>query len=421
MPTQKLTRSFIEKLRAPHSSGRQVVYFDTITKGFGVQVSGTTTAIDYIAQRDLPSRVKGERKQTRRVNIGSVSGTLLTLDVARERAEEALDQIRRGIDPKAKAEPEPAAAMYTLREAKEKYFKLNKKLSNGSKRAYGYVEHYLADWLDEPLSSITPDMVEERHQKIADDIAKGGRYEGKASANATMSTLRVLWNWAAKRVKLPPCPIGRLQDEDQWFPKQRRTTRVTPEQLPAFYQAVQALENRTMRDLILLLLFTGFRVTETKRLKWADVDLVQRVVTLPAPETKTKRTAEIPMSNFVHDLLVARRALGHNSRYVFSRRGEDKPISDTQRPFAKVKEATGIAVSPHPLRRTFLKVGASARVNIIWLKVMCNHALPADVTAEHYLAPELEDLREPAQQVCDKMLALCGVESVAAPNVAMLR
>jgi hypothetical protein len=57
----------------------------------------------------------------------------------------------------------------------------------------------------------------------------------------------------------------------------------------------------------------------------------------------------------------------------------------------------------------------------VWLKALCNHALPPDVTAEHYLAPEVEDLREPAQQVCDKMLALCSVQPVVGSNVAKLR
>jgi integrase len=421
VPIVKLSQTFVDKLRAPHPTGKQVIYLDTVTKGFGVQVSGTTTAIDYIAQRDLPRRVRGAKKQTRRVNIGPTNSGLLRLEVARERAEDLLDQIRRGIDPKAKAEAEPEAAMYTLREAKERYFVANKKLSAGSKRAYGQIDRYLADWLDQPLLSISPEMVEERHQTIANNIAQGGRYDGKATANATMVTLRVLWRWAAKRITLPECPIARLQDEDQWFPKQRRTSRVPAEKLPAFYQAVCALENRTSRDFLLLLMFTGFRKTEAAQLKWTDIDLVQRIVTLPAPNTKTKKMIEIPMSDVIYDLLVSRRALGDSSEYVFPGRRAGKPISDTQRPFQHVKKTTGIAVSAHSLRRGFLKVGASARVNIVWLKALCNHALPPDVTAEHYLAPEVEDLREPAQQVCDKMLALCSVQPVVGSNVAKLR
>lgn len=420
MPVAKLTQTFVDKLRAPHPSGRQVIYLDTVTKGFGVQVSGRTTAKDYIAQRDLPNKLKGARKQTRRVNIGAATAKLLTLEVARERAEEALDRIRRGIDPKAKAEPDLETTMYTLCEAKEKYFVANKKLSVGSKRAYGQIDRHLPDWMDKPLSSISPDMVEERHQKIAAAIAgKGGRYDGRTTANATMVTLRVLWRWAARRIALPACPVGRMQDEDAWFPVQRRTSRVPAEELPSFYDAVCALENKRARDFLLMLLFTGFRKTETAKLRWADVDFVQRVITLPAPDTKAKRMAEIPMSDFVYDLLVSRRALGERSEYVFPSYRAGKPISDTQLPLRKVKEATGIAVTAHSLRRTFLKVGASAHVNVVYLKALVNHALASDITAE-YLSPQLEDLREPAQQVCDKMLALCNVQLAVSADVKRL-
>lgn len=344
--------------------------------------------------------------------------------MARELADDEIYKIGRGIDPKAKTEPDSEAAMYTLREAKAKYFLAKKQLSDGSKRAYGYVEHYLHDWLDKPLSSITSDMVEARHAKIAADIAKGGRYDGKATANSTMVTLRVLWRWAAGRLKVfPVCPVGRLQDEDAWFPKQRRTSRVPTEKMADFYGAVCALENRTSRDFLLLLLHTGFRKTEAARMRWADVDLVERVMTMLAPNTKTKKTVELPMSSAVYELLVARRALRCNSEFIFPGRSTEKPLSDTQRAFERVNKTAGTAVSAHSLRRGFLKIGASARVNFVWLKVLCNHALPPDVTAEHYLDPQIEDLREPAQQVCDKILLLCGVQPVttAGANVAKLR
>ena len=125
------------------------------------------------------------------------------------------------------------------------------------------------------------------------------------------------------------------------------------------------------------------------------------------------------MSDFVYELLVARRALGHNSEFVFPSYRAGKPISDTQIPFRKVKEATGVAVTAHSLRRTYLKVGASARVNVVYLKALANHALAPDQTVE-YIAPALEDLREPAQQVADRLLLLCAAEPVAGKNVARL-
>ncbi|WP_407189136.1 tyrosine-type recombinase/integrase [Bradyrhizobium centrosematis] len=423
MPVVKLTQSFVDKLRAPHPSGKQVLYLDTVTKGFGVQVSGSTAAIDYIAQRDLPNKIKGARKQTRRVNIGPVNSKVVTLEVARERAEEELDKIRRGIDPKAKAEPGPEATMFTLRQTKERYYLAKKNLSKGSKHVYDQIEAHLADWMDQPLASITKDMVEQRHAKIAADIAREGRYEGRATANGVMVTLRVLWRWAAKRIALPPCPVGRLEEDKAWFHVAARTTRVAPDQLPAFYRAVSAEADLSpvQRDFLLMLLFTGFRKTETARLKWTAIDLRQRAITLIAPDTKSKKRVEIPMSQFVYELLVKRRGLTGNDEYVFPGYRAGRPLSDTQLPLRKVKKATGITVSAHSLRRTFLKTGAAARVNLVYLKALANHSLGRDVTSEHYIAPELEDLREPAQQVCDKMLELCNVPRMLSGNVAKLR
>jgi integrase len=265
-------------------------------------------------------------------------------------------------------------------------------------------------------------MVEERHVKIAQDIAKGGRYNGKATANMAMVTLRVLWKWAAKRITLPPCPVNRMQEDKQFFPAVRRTTRVLPEKLPAFFRAVctEAELRQVQRDYLQMLLFTGFRKTETARLEWTDIDLVERVITLPAPNTKTKHTTEIPMSDFVYDLLVRRRALGIDSPFVFpSYHAGDEHVSDAAGPLAKVAKVCGVLVTCHALRRTFLKTGASAKVSVVYLKALANHALAPDQTVE-YIAPTLEDLREPAQQVADKMLALCAVQPVVGGNVAKL-
>jgi integrase len=423
LPIVRLTQAFVDKLRAPHPSGKQVLWFDTETKGFGVQVSGTTSAIDYVVQRDLPNKVVGAKKKTRRVNLGRTNTTKFTLDVARELAEDEIYKISKGIDPKAKVEPAPQSTMYTLGEAKAKYFIANKKLSDGSKRAYGQIERHLVDWLDLPLSAITSDMVEERHQAIADGIAaKAERYDGKTTANVTMVTLRVLWRWAARRISLPPSPVDRLQAEDQWFPTQRRTTRVAADKLPAFYQFVRNDSDLkdVQRDFLLMLLFTGFRKTETAWLRWVDIDLVQRVITLPAPSTKTKHMTEIPMSDLVHDLLVARRALGDTSEFVFPSYRAGKPISDAAGPLRKLAKATGIVVTPHALRRTYLKVGASARVSVVYLKALANHALAPDQTVE-YITPTLEDLREPAQQVAGRLLQLCAVQPVTAAGANVIK
>ena len=94
MPVVKLTVKAVDKLVAPDPTGKQVAHWDAELKGFGVLCSGVSNSKTYVAQRVLPDR------RTRRVTVGAVSE--IPLDKARQRAADALDDLRRGVDPKRK-------------------------------------------------------------------------------------------------------------------------------------------------------------------------------------------------------------------------------------------------------------------------------------------------------------------------------
>ena len=59
-------------------------------------------------------------------------------------------------------------------------------------------------------------------------------------------------------------------------------------------------------------------------------------------------------------------------------------------------------------------------VSWLALKIMLNHTTRGDVTAG-YVQMSIEQLRTAVQRVADKMLELCGVESIVEGNVARLR
>lgn len=422
MPRLKLTEKAIAKMKAPDPTGRQTLYWDTEIKGFAVLCSGTSNVKTYIAQRDLPDG------RTRRVTVGAVTVGLetpqpvdgkkpdkpkLTLDVARVRAADIIDDLRRGIDPKRKI------INATLQATLDAYLAARKDLRPASVKAYRVsIERYLANWLNRPLREITSEMVEDRHRAIAAEIGKGERYKGTTTANCAMRALRVLWNFAADRTPdLPPNPARRLRR--QWYAEPRRERMVKAEQLPAFYAAVNELPNPVARDYLLLLLFTGLRLSESASLRWDDIDLNQRVIRLPATRTKAGRKLDLPMSDFVRDLLVARRALG-NAVFVFPGPGKAGHIADPSFPLSTVATATGIKVSAHDLRRTFITVAESADISPLALKALVNHSLGNDVTSG-YVQMTAERLREPVQRVCDKLKALCGVATPAGENVAKLK
>jgi integrase len=205
----------------------------------------------------------------------------------------------------------------------------------------------------------------------------------------------------------------------QWYPEPRRERVVRSEELPKFYEAVCALPNQIARDHLLLMLFTGLRLSESASLRWEDIDLIQRIIKLPAISTKAKRALSLPMSDFVRDLLVARRAIG-NAGFVFPAPGKAGHIVDPSFSLKAVAEASGIKVSAHDLRRTYVTVAESMDISPMAIKALVNHAVGSDVTSG-YAIMTTERLREAAQRVCDKLKELCGITAPAGENVAKLK
>jgi integrase len=201
----------------------------------------------------------------------------------------------------------------------------------------------------------------------------------------------------------------------QWYAVPRRERLVTAEQLPAFYRAVMALENPIARDYILLMLFSGLRRREAATLQWEHIDLVERVIRLPAAATKAGRKLDLPMSDYIRDMLIARRALG-NAGFVFPGRGASR---HTIKPFRAIAKASGIAVSAHDLRRTFATIAENTEgISPYALKAMINHALGNNDVTGDYIFISTPVLREAVQKVCDRMKRLCGVASIDGQNVA---
>jgi integrase len=233
------------------------------------------------------------------------------------------------------------------------------------------------------------------------------KVSGKATANGAMRALRVLWNWQADRVPdLPANPVSRLRR--QWFAVDRRERMVRVEELPRFYSAVDALPNPVARAYLLLLLFTGLRRSEAASLRWDDVDLVERVIRVPAARTKAGRKLDLPMSDFVRDLLVARRAVG-KEKFIFPSDSEAGYIAEPKFPLTQVALACGVRISAHDLRRTFITVAEATDISPLALKALVNHSLGnGDVTAG-YIQLTIERLREPMQRVTDRLKTLCGI------------
>ncbi len=426
MPSLKLTKNEIAKLPAPHPSGKQTLYWDTELRGFGVLVSGATQAKTYVVQHTM------QNGQTRRMTIAPVN--VLELDDACARAKKLIGQFYSGVDPKAERrkarELAQRAARGTLRAVLDDYLTEKRKLRDSSRQHYrAMIERYLTAWLDKPLCNITRDMVKQRHTEIAREIAArnagsrrgGAPTQGQTTANTVMRVLAIIWIWASDPDRMPelgPRPTSSLGD--RWFEQSSRKRLVKADDLPAFYKAVDGLSSRTMRDYLLLMLFSGLRRREAAGLRWGDIDFAAKLIRLPAERTKADRQLDLPMSSFVRDLLIARRALGRDGDFIFPGRGKSGGVVDPTGVFEVIAKTSGIKVSSHDLRRTFVTNAEASDISPMALKALVNHALPESDQTANYVQMTVNRLREPTQRVCDRLMELCGIAPATTENVSRL-
>src|ERR1700730_2997652 len=119
MPTLKLTKATVARLRAPDPSGKPTLHFDTELVGFAILCSGRSSTRSYVVQRKLADR------RTRRVTVAPVGVFDPTdpgedLRLARVEAAKLLAQFHLGLDPKAERR-KTARRELTLAEALEEY------------------------------------------------------------------------------------------------------------------------------------------------------------------------------------------------------------------------------------------------------------------------------------------------------------
>ena len=107
----------------------------------------------------------------------------------------------------------------------------------------------------------------------------------------------------------------------------------------------------------------------------ADVDLkALRTLTIPALQTKARRTLDLPLTDFVHDLLVARRAIG-KTEFVFFATSASGHIEEPKFFLEQVAAACGVRVSVHDLRRTYITVAGEAATSLpTALRALVNHS-----------------------------------------------
>ncbi len=258
------------------------------------------------------------------------------------------------------------------------------------------LDRYLPDWACQPLREISRQGVLTRHRRISDE-------HGPVAANYAMRHLRSVYNFvAATHEDYPANPVAILTQARTWAPERRRRRLVPAHDLPAWWAAVME-EPPLARDFLLVALFTGMRRREIAGLRWENVDLRGR--TLTVPKTKNGEPLTLPLSSFLARLLMERKLLVGGSPFVFPTRSATGHVAEVKSFTRRVGERCGVEFSAHDLRRTFITIAESLDIPAYALKRLLNHRAAADVTGG-YIVIDVERLREPVERIARHILML---------------
>ncbi len=399
----RLTKSTVDKIEPPKDRD-QAFYRDDQLKGFAVRV--TASGIKSFVVEKLVSH------KVRRMTLGRYGE--LTVEQARKEAQKLLGKIATGIDPIAEKKSAKASVV-TLGEVFQDYINARKNLK--PKTLYDYknvMRLAFTEWKNKPLLSITKDKVIKYHETF-------GHKHGTAYANQAMRVLRALFNFAAGQYEdaagrslITENPVKRLSQARAWYRIERRQTFIKSHELAAWSKSVMDLQNETLRDYLLLILFTGLRRQEAAQLQWNQVDLIAKSLTIS--DTKNRQAHTLPLSDYLHNLLT-RRKQGSTSDYVFPGPGKGGYIIEPRKQMAKVIESTGIQFTVHDLRRTFITIAESLDIPAYALKRLLNHKMNGDVTAG-YIILDVERLRKPMQMIADFILRQIDLKEKELCNLA---
>lgn len=400
----RLSKTLIDKLEPP-SGKNQSFYRDDTLKGFALRVTPNGVK-SFVVETRINGKVK-------RITLGKYGN--LTAEEARKMAKDFLGKVARGDNPIAEKQTKQINAK-SLRDVFRDYFKARKDLKPRTKTDYHYVlGEVVPDWWDKPINTISREMIAKRH-------SNHGLSHSKARANNAMRVLRALFNYAMFEYQaadgqplITVNPVKYLSHTRAWFRIDRKQTVIKPYQLEAWYNGVVRLvEQDTFRnallwhDYFLLLIFTGMRRMEGASLRWEDVDLLDKTITLK--DTKNRENHTLPMSDFLFELM-ERRSRDKTSEYVFPAKSATGYIYEPKKAVRKVVELSGVQFTLHDLRRTFATIADNLDLPAYALKRLLNHKMNNDVTAG-YIMTDVERLRKPMQQVADFLIQhMHGAES----------
>jgi integrase len=277
---------------------------------------------------------------------------LLDLKMAREAGLKALRAVSEGRDPSAKPTSDNVQAVVDrfIQHRVRGYRPRPRAEAERLLRIY-----VLNNWGKRRIGEISRPDIRDLLDKVAE--------HAPVMANRIHSVIRCLFNWAVEQEIIATSPMRGLKRPASETTRDRV---LTDDELKQIW--VAASSRGPFGQMVRLLILTGQRRGEVAGMRWDELDLKDRVWTLPKERVKNKRLHEVPLSPQAVALIDV---MPHLGEFVFTWGGKH-PITN----FVKTDLDALCGVSKwtlHDLRRTVASGMARLGISLAVIEKILNH------------------------------------------------
>jgi integrase len=290
----KFTQASVDRFRMPEGKSEHIE-FDDDMPGFGLRLRAGEKATHrtFIAQYKIGAK-------HRRITLGNASK--VTLDTARKNAKKVFGKVADGKDPANEKAEAREIASHTLDATIVRF--LEAKAARLKPRTHAEAKRHLeAHW--KPLHRLALSSIQRAN--VAAQVDLIAKESGPIAANRSRASLSAMFRWAMGQGLCDHNPVAGTNKHKESAPRERSLSDV---EAAAVWLAAPAGDYGRILRLILL---TGCRRDEIGGLKWSEIDIEARTITLPSERTKNSRPHVVPLSDAAIEVVEAipRRAREH--------------------------------------------------------------------------------------------------------------
>ena len=351
------------------------LYLTTLAEGFYSDGGNLYLSVERNAAGDDFNRrwifryqLPGGRQ--RDMGLGSVAdlgANASGLSVARELAQNARQQLARGLDPIDERKKQIAARLAavpvpTFEQLAKDY--LSAKDGEWSPKVVAHWQMTLADYC-KPIHKLPVDLIDTDHVlKCLQPIWK----EKTATAQRVQNRIELVLSFATvKKYRSGDNParwrghLDHLLAKPSKIAKTENHPALDYRDLPAFMDALRSRKPTASTLALEFLILCASRTNEVLQASWNEIDLAEATWTIPGERMKMSRPHVVPLTARAIEILQQARAISPNSKHLFVGYDGDRLSSNSLLALIKRRMGRG-DISTHGFRATF-KTWASDETN----------------------------------------------------------